>query len=58
MNDAMQLNKEYDWQSELSISVGGEPGTGLDLKFEDPMPTAWRRFWYWALLGWKWRSIK
>ncbi len=21
-------------------------------------PNAWRRFWYWALLGWKWESIE
>jgi len=20
-----------------------------------PMPNAWRRFWYWFLLGWVWR---
>jgi hypothetical protein len=22
-----------------------------------PMPNRWRRFWYWALLGWKWEKI-
>ena len=21
-------------------------------------PNAWRRFWYWALLGWKWEKAK
>ena len=23
----------------------------------DELPNAWRRFWYWALLGWRWESI-
>jgi hypothetical protein len=22
-----------------------------------PMPGWWRRFWYWALLGWKWKVL-
>jgi hypothetical protein len=21
------------------------------------MPNAWRRLWYWVLLGWKWESL-
>ena len=22
-----------------------------------PLPNRWRRFWYWALLGWRWERI-
>lgn len=22
-----------------------------------PRPSAFRRFWYWALLGWKWEDV-
>jgi len=22
-----------------------------------PPPNAWRRFWYWALLGWEWQKV-
>jgi len=22
------------------------------------IPNAWRRFWHWALLGWRWEKIK
>lgn len=21
-------------------------------------PNAWRRFWYWALLGWRWERVE
>lgn len=33
---------------------------GNQLKFyfpEDRIPNRWRRFWYWALLGWKWEKV-
>ncbi len=23
----------------------------------NPLPNPWRRFWYWALLGWKWEAL-
>lgn len=23
-----------------------------------PIPNRWRRFWYWALLGWRWESVE
>lgn len=22
-----------------------------------PLPNRWRRFWYWALLGWRWEKL-
>ena len=31
---------------------------GLIVWFTHPMPNAWRRFWYWALLGWRWESVE
>lgn len=24
----------------------------------EPMPNWWRRFWYWALLGWWWEEVE
>lgn len=24
---------------------------------KDPVPNRWRRFWHWALLGWKWERL-
>jgi hypothetical protein len=31
-----------------------------DIRFHStaPRPNAWRRFWTWALLGWKWERLK
>lgn len=39
------------YRSKLTIS--GE----FYIMFEEPVPNQWRRFWYWALLGWKWKEI-
>ncbi len=28
------------------------------MRVETPLPNRWRRFWYWALLGWTWEEVK
>ncbi len=37
-------------------SEGCEAST---MTIESPLerPNPWRRFWYWALLGWKWEAL-
>lgn len=30
---------------------------GIICQFPKPKPNWWWRFWYWALLGWKWKDI-
>ena len=30
--------------------------TNLRFAFDGPRPRLWHRFWYWALLGWRWRE--
>ena len=30
---------------------------GLVISSHRPMPGAFRRFWYWALLGWTWEEV-
>ena len=37
-------------QCQSSLIVGEE----YALRFTKPKPNRWRRFWYWALLGWRW----
>ena len=39
------------YQSALVIN------TGYHVLFEHPKPGPWRRFWYWALLGWTWEDL-
>jgi hypothetical protein len=39
------------YKSELSI------GGLIFISSTDPVPNRWRRFWYWALLGWEWRPV-
>ena len=29
----------------------------LEIYSPKKMPNRWRRFWYWALLGWRWEKI-
>ncbi len=29
---------------------------GFEVNFPKEMPGPWYRFWYWILLGWKWRE--
>jgi hypothetical protein len=38
-------------ESELIVNEG------LTFTFQKPMPNWWHRFWYWVLLGWKWRKV-
>jgi hypothetical protein len=28
----------------------------FSIPHEQPVPNPWRRFWYWALLGWRWEK--
>lgn len=28
----------------------------IQFNFTTPVPNWWRRFWYWALLGWRWQQ--
>ena len=35
--------------------IGGN--TGICFLFDSPRPNAFRRFWYWLLLGWQWEDI-
>ena len=32
--------------------------TNFLIYFSTPRPNWFRRFWYWALLGWKWEAIE
>jgi hypothetical protein len=32
-------------------------GHDIMFNFTKPMPNPFRRFWYWALLGWRWEKI-
>jgi len=34
------------WENDMVFTLTG------------PVPNWWRRFWYWALLGWKWERIE
>lgn len=27
------------------------------IEYHETPPNRWRRFWYWALLGWKWEKV-
>jgi hypothetical protein len=29
----------------------------LTIHSSHPVPNRWRRFWYWALLNWKWEKL-
>ena len=40
-------------QSRLVIADGS-----LDFELAEPPPCAWRRFWQWALLGWRWVDLR
>ncbi|MBY0525580.1 MAG: hypothetical protein K2R98_19400 [Gemmataceae bacterium] len=40
----------YQYQSRLYITPT------FCVAVEKPMPGMWRRFWYWALLGWTWKA--
>lgn len=30
----------------------------ISVESSTPMPNLFRRFWYWALLGWRWEKIE
>jgi len=32
-------------------------GDAMRIESEQPRPNRWRRFWYWALLGWRWEEL-
>ena len=54
MEVMMNINLQYpQYKSELIIT----DDDGIVIKFTKQIPGPWRRFWYWALLGWRWRDL-
>jgi hypothetical protein len=47
----MKMIETPEYRSELVIIKGQ-----ILVRTIHPMPNWWRRFWYWALLGWRWRK--
>ena len=51
---------QVESQSRLIINQKWSEGSDLStMTIESPLerPNPWRRFWYWALLGWKWEAL-
>ena len=44
-------------RSRLRIVPSEDGKDVLTIATPAPYPGSWRRFWYWALLGWKWERI-
>jgi len=41
----------------LAFYADGLRTQGWRVKLPIGRPNLWRRFWYWALLGWKWEKV-
>ncbi len=46
---------DQPWPKQYHSRVNVTPN--FTISSERPLPNPWRRFWYWALLGWKWEAL-
>jgi hypothetical protein len=58
--EPMVTGIKFEWPKNSRRLVIARQGNSVAIMIEQPgdIPGLWRRFWYWALLGWTWERIK
>jgi hypothetical protein len=66
-NDEVTIKVRTDEKFTLGLSTTLNPtykseliildDDAIVIRYTRPTPNWWRRFWYWALLGWRWRKV-